>query len=154
MIDGLHGVFCSFVHTMQLRGRRSLRGGGCNCRSRREHFQLIERYEHALPSGRVFLCVDGRGEVGIKMQNIVTKLGRGQIELPRGQLGKQLRIGVVGQRVFGCLGFVAAYRDRGWEERGVVRTSSRKARYWSTVVLMLLKYISSVCGGRVIEASA
>ena len=66
---------------------RLLRGAGRESGNGSRQLQLIERGEHALPLGRVFFCVDRRGEIGVEAQDIVAKRGRGEIELPRCQLG-------------------------------------------------------------------
>jgi len=78
---------------------------------------------------------------------------RCEIELPVGQLDQQVWVGIVGERVFRRFSRLAAIEIAVGQHQSVATHFFEEHTAWSTVVLMLLKYRSSVCGVGLLNAS-
>ena len=69
-------------------------------RRRRDGLQPVQLGKHILPAKLILLGRDRGGGIVIELQDVVAQLWRRAIEFPFRQLGKQLCIGIVGERVF------------------------------------------------------
>src|SRR5512146_1051335 len=68
-------------------------------RRRRHRFQLVQIVNHALRKNRDICGSDPCRIAGIELENVVTQLGRGTLELPLAEFCKQAGVGVISQRV-------------------------------------------------------
>ena len=82
------------------------------------------------------------------MQNVVPQIGGDAIEFLLGKSRQQFGISIIGQRIFRWLGLLASV------EVNIGQLQRVRARYRSTVTLMLLIYMSSVCGVGTLNAKA